>query len=459
MVVVCVMDGTRLRVQQDEQTKTLAMMTEELSAVAVRHHLGFEGLESPQTSREERDVIALVARIVIVAFVFPFTVLSNPAILFASKHRRLLLKDHRSVLIATVLGFVLFLLSVIGLVVGAIARVTYPWYSTDRLVSGEISWPRMNSSEGGCGNWTKVTAEDPHSLCTVWVSNWSLLQLAALPILAESQLINITNPEVLRHLACLTEVPLIQDDPDVAFPSKSIIAFDSVDGKRALGMPSIGYDRNFGLYWENFLTSYYHILIRTIVPIYSIAYSSFLSGMLTTTGEVLVSAILGPNQVSVSSLNLANLTAGVELELASDVLNALHLSVNRPVVVGHGGNGLLVKALAFSYDPWRISFEAPSLADSPMAALAGTNEVDSRLSRILNFHGVDSIYAQSDDMALMNHRIPKYGLSNLIPPNPFETFCFTAAACGMDDRFDTLCNDVLGEERFSSIWTDLRRWR
>jgi hypothetical protein len=172
----------------------------------------------------------------------------------------------------------------------------------------------------------------------------------------------------------------------------------------------------------------------------------------------LVSGILGPNQVSVSSLNLANLTAGLELELASDVLNALHLSVNRPVV-GDGGNGLLVKALAFSYDPWRISFEAPCLAKSPMAALAGTTETDSQISRILNFHGVDSVYAQSDDMALVNSRIPRYGLSRVIPPNPFETFCFTAAACGMDDRFDMLCNDVLGEKRFSSIWVDLRRWR
>jgi hypothetical protein len=291
------------------------------------------------------------------------------------------------------------------------------------------------------------------------VSDWSLLQLAALPILAEVQLINSTNPEVLRHMACLTGVRLIQEDPEVAFPSKSTLAFDSVQGKLALGMPSIGFDRNFGLYCENFLTSYYHELIQTIVPFYSIASSSFLSGMLTTTGEELVSGILGPNQVSVSALNLANLTAGLELGFASDILNALHLSVNRPVIVGHGGNGLLAKALGFSYDPWRVSFEAPSLADSPMAALAGTNKNNSKLSRIVNFHGVDSIYAQSDDMALVNYRIPRYGLSRLIPPNAFETFCFAAAACGMDDRFDSLCNDVLGEERFLSIWTDLTRWR
>jgi hypothetical protein len=317
----------------------------------------------------------------------------------------------------------------------------------------------MNVTGGGCGKSTKVTAEDPHSLCTGGVSNWSLLQLAALPILAEAQLINGTNPEVLRQLACLTEVPLIQDDPDVAFPSKSILAFDPAEGKFALGMPSIDFDRDFGLYCENFLTGHYHTFLRGIVPFYSIAYSSFLSEMLTRTGEALLSGILGPNQVSVSLLNRANLTGGLELELSSDVLNAFHLSVSRPVVVGHGGNGLLVKALPFSYDPWRVSFEAPSLAGSPMAGLAGIDKNDSKLSRIVNFHGVDSIYAQSDDMALMNNRIPKYGLSRLIPPNPFETFCFTVAACAMDNRFDGLCIDVLGKQRFSSIWTDLRRWR
>jgi hypothetical protein len=89
-------------------------------------------------------------------------------------------------------------------------------------------------------------AEDPHSLCTEGVSNWSLLQLAALPILAEAQLINDTNPEVFRQFACLTEVSLIQNDPDVTFPSKSILEFDSADHKLALGIPAIGFDHDSG---------------------------------------------------------------------------------------------------------------------------------------------------------------------------------------------------------------------
>jgi hypothetical protein len=370
----------------------------------------------------------------------------------------LLRSEHPSVFVAKILGVILMIVSVIVLVFGAIARVTYPWYSAERLVSGDIRFPTMNFSQRGCGNWRKVTGEDPHTLCDMIASNWSLIQLAALPVLAEARLMNDTDPEVFRQLACLAEISLMRDDQELGFDSKSILAFDSVHGKLAIGMPSIGFDRNFGVYCENFLTSYYHTFIRTIVPFYSIAYSSFLSDMLTTTGQALVSGILGPNQLSVSSLDYANVVAGREFELASGLLDALHLSVDRPVVVGHGANGLLAKALTFSRDPWKVSFEAPRLANSPMAALAADHAIED-LSRILNFYGVGSIYAEFDEMALVNNRIPQHGLSGLIPPNPFETFCFTVAACGTDERFDVLCNDVLGEEQFASIWTDLTRWR
>jgi hypothetical protein len=39
-----------------------------------------------------------------------------------------------------------------------------------------------------------------------------------------------------------------------------------------------------------------------------------------------------------------------------------------------------------------------------MAAVVGSAMSNSQISHIVNFHGVDSIYAESDDMALTNNR-------------------------------------------------------
>jgi hypothetical protein len=40
---------------------------------------------------------------------------------------------------------------------------------------------------------------------------------------------------------------------------------------------------------------------------------------------------------------------------------------------------------------------------------------------------------------------------------PFQTFCLAAGACGDDNRYDVLCNDVLGEDVFAEPWEILGR--
>jgi hypothetical protein len=120
---------------------------------------------------------------------------------------------------------------------------------------------------------------------------------------------------------------------------------------------------------------------------------------------------------------------------------------------------LLAKGLNISKDPWRISFEGPKLADSPIAAMTSQVSADANNSRVFNFYSDGSIYALFDERALINNRIPNYGLGRAEPRNPFETFCFTVAACGKDDRFDSLCNDVLGKQAFAAVWARVGRLR
>jgi hypothetical protein len=104
------------------------------------------------------------------------------------------------------------------------------------------------------------------------------------------------------------------------------------------------------------------------------------------------------------------------------------------------------------------------LTDSPMASLAEMEEIDPKLSRIINFYSDGSFYAMDDPSALVNNRIPKYSRqSPLIPPHPFETFCFAVAACGNEPTFDHLCDrvfdEVFGPRTFLDLCTDVGRTR
>jgi hypothetical protein len=459
LIAVCVMDGSRMHRLETLHAANLTAMENELAAVAAQHQLGFEPIVHPTAARKTTDFIALAVRIFLVVLLFPFTVLSNPATILIPGHFSFLSQTHKSILIAKVIGLVLLGISFLAVLLGVIASATYPWYSVDHLISGTVPLPPVNLSMAECGSWLPVTAEDPHTLCGQSASNWSLLQMAAIGILTEAKTFEGSHPEVLDALACLVDISLMSRDPQVGFESKTVIAFDSIQKKLAVGMLSIPYRNNFGVYCENFLTTYYQTFIDIVIPVFSVAYDSFLSNVLTSIAQSVVSGILGPNRMSAYYLDLAYLTTALELRTSFDILEALSLSSDRPLVVGHGGNGLLAKALTFSEDPWRVSFEAPMLQDSPMAALAVQESADPRRSRILNFFGDGSWYSLYDDSALINNRIPDFGLPKWIPPNPFETFCFAVAACGRDNRFDALCNDVLTEEAFMGIWRDLGRVR
>jgi hypothetical protein len=290
------------------------------------------------------------------------------------------------------------------------------------------------------------------------VGDWSLLQLAALPLLAEASAAD--HLWVVDRLACMTDIPLMRDDTRIGLNSTLIFAFDSDKRKLAFPMlPMEAFQREVGVIWENFLTSYYHMVIGMLIPMYSVAYSQFLRSVLTKTSQALLSGILGPTRLSAYHFDIAQFIVDHELEMAFDVLESLGLIAERPVVVGHGANGLLVKALNMTSDPWRVSFEAPLLKDTPVAALANHTGDEKNRSRVVNFFGDGSIYALPDDTTLINYRIPDYRVTKWLPRNPFQTFCFTVAACSNDARFDSLCNDVLGKERFTDIWKSLGRLR
>jgi hypothetical protein len=367
---------------------------------------------------------------------------------------------HSSVRIAKLIGFVLIVVGVIVMIFGVIARPFVSCYDAKDILISEGEWKSLGLGPGWkCPDWSEGPYDEPHALCGQSVPDWALIELAALPILAEAQKVDDPNRVLYHYFACLTNVSLMQSDPEINFSTKSILSFNRKEGKLAVGLPSIPFDANISIYLENFFSSYYPDILGIFVPFYSIAYKNLLSRMLATTSQALISGILGPNRLSTSYLDQATITARMELNAAYDIFEALRLSPHRPVVVGHGANGLLAKALPFSSDPWRVSFEGPVLEDSPIATLAQDPKVESQPPTIINFYTNGSIYALADDAAIGNNRIPRSHLSAAVPPGPFETFCIVAAACAEDKRYDILCNDVFRQGKFLELWKKLRRDR
>jgi hypothetical protein len=296
-------------------------------------------------------------------------------------------------------------------------------------------------------------------LCQASVSNWSLLQLTALATLAESR---EKSQEFYSRLAELTGIELFENDPSISFETNTVIAFSRAAGKLAVGLPGMEFAENLGIYLENSLPYYVPNVMDLVVPFYGIASNFFLDSLLSSPTQTLTSGILGPNRISEQKLNDAIVSVTRELEVVSEVLGALGLSAERPVIVGHGANGLIMKALSFmdGSDPWRIAFESPMLSGSPMATMARVLEINATRSRLMNFYSEGSFYARDDEAALMNNRFPKYAPHNpVIPPHAFETFCFAVAACGDDPLLDHLCQEVWKDKNFENLCDELGRPR
>jgi hypothetical protein len=460
-IAICVMDEARISTYQSEQESEVRVMQDEIDSISAKYRLGFEPVVHPHEARQGSDRIGLAVRIVLVVLVFPFTVLSNPVNLFLPRHASQLWAEHRPVCIAKIVGLAIGGVSIIALIMGAAARSFYPRYSLERVASGQVSMS-FNFSDAECGPWDTVTFEEPHTICYPGGANWSLLQLAALPVLGEAWSMMLDRQDLfwlVRGLACLADIPLMRADERLSFASHVVLAYDPGQKRLAVAMPALSFASDFGVFCENFLTSYYNTLIDMIIPLYSVAYSNFLSDALIRTSQTMISGILGPNRLSVHHLDIAQLQAGLDLQIAWEVLEALGLSADRPLLVGHGANGLLAKAINISYDPWKISLEGPKLEDTPIAALTDKGAGTLERSRIFNFHTAGSFYSLDDERSLINTHFPKYGLLGAVPPGPFDTFCFAVAVCATDDRFDALCSDVIGKKRFGDIWTMLGRLR
>jgi hypothetical protein len=467
MIVVISLDIARMDQSSTRRQQELNEVVARLNRTAALHQIDVDVPSEKEAGLKTSDIAGIVIRCLVVIFVFPFTVLSHHGTIAIVW--KVLGKRFGSIQFAKLIGVLMFLVSIIAFIAGPIVRSVYPWYLVSRISPKD--WWDGNST------FLSATYEPQHALCAQNVGNWSLIQLAGLSAIAEARRDSSTPPEVIEYLRVLTAVPLVSSQPgnpnDLAMESQAVVAYDRTDRRLAVGLEAIPFNHNLGIALENSLIDYVYTAIGSCAPFFNLAYDNFLENLLTEISQALVTGILGPNRTGVYYLDHVNVTASLEMKTAFEVLEVLAVQPGIPLVVGHGANGLLVKASHFSYEPWRVSLEGSKVTGSPMETIAEA-DLEMKTRRIVNFYTRGSLFASFDDAALTNNQLPKYGIWPVIPPNPFETLCFAAAACATDVRFDRLCADVfgshghqlwnehnvtLGEEKFRKLWAELGRQR
>jgi hypothetical protein len=204
------------------------------------------------------------------------------------------------------------------------------------------------------------------------------------------------------------------------------------------------------------------MVFGALVPLYGPAYNFFLSNICRSGSEFMLSVILGPSRQTAYGLRDAKVSANQALSLTYSIMTGWRMAAQkeRPTIVGHGANGALAKAIGFDYDPWRLAIEAPMFQDSPLVAMSDYSKmaIDPAKTRVVNLFTTGSLYSHSDEAASSNLEMPSHGIFPARPPDAWETLCFFAAACDPDDRFHTLCGEVLGDEaKFYAVQDQLGR--
>jgi uncharacterized membrane protein HdeD (DUF308 family) len=440
LVAVIALDIYRLVHVRDEREQMKESMQNIFKAISEEYQLG---LPAPEIPSEMGEIVYLTIRMLVFIFLFPVTVLSHHATLLLPHRWRYLEEKYSAVRLAKIVGLLLVVAGIVLMIAGAALREVEPWFLPDEIFSS----PLTNGSR------SMSTLADLDPLCSRTVADWTLLQLAGAPVLIEARL---TNQTFYRDFAAHLDIPLLEDDDDFRFNTSSLIAFSRADRRLLVSPASIPFVDSYGIYLENQLATYYSGIIDECVPLYGLASKFFLSNLLPGPSQALSTGILGPNRLGVQWFSNATLSVKQELEIISEIMGAIGLTAERPVLVGHGATGLIAKALQFEdrTEPWRVAFESSVLHDSPMATISGAGENDRTVRTIINFIGDGSLYAQPDQAALGNFQLLVYpkasklipGLKELVPPHSLRTFCLIQAACGSDSMLDDMCARAFPEE-------------
>jgi hypothetical protein len=144
----------------------------------------------------------------------------------------------------------------------------------------------------------------------------------------------------------------------------------------------------------------------------------------------------------------------LNVQLAQATLEMRDLPIKRVIVAGHGSGALYAKALGRSFDYGAVGFEGPAYGRSPVAAFLKPSPGHEASELVSVFSG--SSIASDSEEGQTNVRTRFPGRFWKLP-NPYETFCFMAAGCVTDSRFDECCRRSVGPEQYYDYFAEWNR--
>jgi hypothetical protein len=191
-----------------------------------------------------------------------------------------------------------------------------------------------------------------------------------------------------------------------------------------------------GVLVENVIDYWLRKTPWSVIPFFGLVDDAVLAGFLTRLSRVIPAAVFSGNRLSSA--------------FASDYLTLVGASLtafDEMLILGHDAEGLIAKGLGLLNSQTTSAWETPMMGRSPVDAMFSGSSFPERAYSVSNYFSGTTLISMPDMLAKLNLEMPPFQ-KIWSPASPYETFCLLVAGCTTDNRFDQICDKVVGEERF-----------
>jgi hypothetical protein len=256
----------------------------------------------------------------------------------------------------------------------------------------------------------------------------------------------------------LTPPTFVFSYPKVNQPLQTVIAFP---GTRTAG------DLAFSI--ESLQPVWTHSLLMAVIPFYRLTRGLFFSLYESDLSENVAIIFAGPRRLSVNYwFKGIWFTHAMSRRFQVDPWVrawANHSTGTEDIIVkalvGYGCYGLFAKGLAWAYPLTGMAFDSPQFFDSPVETWEVFAEgTPSTAGATKDFSSGSSLLVSSDQPSFISqtYEMPQFW-GPFHPRMTEEVFCLVAAGCAVTERYDGLCEQFVGKERFNEMFVKWGRPR
>jgi hypothetical protein len=215
----------------------------------------------------------------------------------------------------------------------------------------------------------------------------------------------------------------------------------------------------YGVLIDNAYTYWFQVGIDAVVPFFPVVYDLFLGSFFTSLTQNMLGFVFGSNRMSLRFALTMNLNAEIEDAFNIDSLEEFYhdefnlsiappmiANLTRPMLIGHGGPGLVAKALALNHSWYGLALESTQYSRSPIDAFFPSTDGRAEYG-LFNLYSGNSLLTMPEPEAKMNYELPTWQ-SILNTADSYETMCLLMAGCVRDARFDQLCGQLVGRDQY-----------